>query len=148
MARPPVVTIDSVDVGPPDLPAQLPRPARLVRMLPGPDRDGYALAALAHPLTFRTTRAELAAGTFDLDRLPRLDPQTVREDPDGGLELLVYAVALVPRLVGQQLHPTMAGFPVALAYVLDPAQMSEPTLDLAAVHYAAVALVSVVDDGS
>lgn len=148
MARNPVISIDAIDVGPEDLPAQLPCTATLLRMLPGPDRDGYALASLAHPLRFATTTAQLAEGTFDTGRLAQADPATVTVHPDGAVEALVYGVVLAPRIVGDQFHPTMRNFPVALAYVLDPTQMRDPAVDFTKVHYAAVAMISVVDAGA
>lgn len=148
MGRNPTISIDAVDVGPADLPAQLPREATLLRMLPGPDRDDYALASLSHPIRFSATTALLAEGTYDVRRLASADPRTTTVQADGTVEVLVYAVVLAPRLVGEQLHRTMQNFPVALAYVLDPTQLQDAAIDFTKVHYAAVAYVSVIDDGS
>lgn len=148
MARKPLVSIDAIDVGPADLPGQLPRQATLLRMLPGPDRDGYALAALSHPIRFTTTTAQLAEGTFDTTRLATADPATVTVRPDGTVDALVYGLVLAPRTVGDQFHPAMTHFPVALAYVLDPTQLQDRAVDFTKVHYAAVAFISVVDAGS
>ena len=148
MAHNPLISIDSIDLGPADLPEQLPKAAMLLRMLPGPDRDGYALASLAHPIRFATTTARLAEGTYDTGRLATADPRTLTAHPDGSVEALVYAVVLAPRVVGAQFTPTMTNFPVALAYVLDLTQMQDAAVDFTKVHYAAVAFISVVDDGS
>lgn len=142
MARNPVVTIDAVEVGPADLPGQLPVRATLLRTLPGPDREGYALAALAHPIRFATTTRDLAAGTYDTSRLATADPATVSVRPDGTVEVLVYGVVLAPRVAGEAFHPAMQNFPVALAYVLDVTQMQDGAVDLTKVHYAAVAHIS------
>lgn len=147
MARNPVVSIDAVEVGPPDLPAQLPCTATLLRMLPGPDREGYALASLAHPIRFSTTLAQLGEGTYDTRRLADADPATVVVRADGTVEALVYGLVLAPRVAGARFHPAMAGFPVALAYILDPTQLRDAAVDLTKVHYAAIALISVVDAG-
>ena len=148
MARNPIISIDSIDLGPADLPGQLPRDATLLRRLPGPDRDGYALAALSQPIRFATTTAQLAEGTYDTGRLASADPATVTVHPDGSVEALVYGVVLAPRVVGDEFHPTMKNFPVALAYVLDPTQLQDPAVDFSKVHYAAVAFISVVDAGT
>lgn len=148
MARNPIISIDAIDLGPGDLPEQLPARATLLRMLPGPDRDGYAIATLSHPIRFATTTAHLAEGTLNPAWLATADPRTVTAHPDGRVDALVYAVVLAPRLVGDQFHPTMRNFPVALAYVLDPSQMRDAAIDFSKVHYAAVAFISVVDDGS
>lgn len=148
MARNPIVSIDAAELCPADLPGQLPARATLLRTLPGPDRESYALAALSHPIRFATTTGQLAAGTYDTGRLATADPATVTVRSDGAVEVLIYGVILAPRTVGETFHPAMQDFPVALAYVLDATQMQDGAVDFTKVHYAAVAHISVVDAGS
>lgn len=148
MGRNPIISIDAVELGPADLPGQLPARATLIRMLPGPDREGYALAALTHPIRFATTTDQLAAGTYDTGRLATADPATVTVRSDGTVEVLVYGVVVAPRVVGETFHPAMKNFPVALAYVLDATQMQDGAVDFTKVHYAAVAHISVVHAGA
>ncbi len=106
----PVVVVDAVDVGPPELAEQLPVAAELLRVLPGPDRPDYALAALGSPLRW--------------------------DAPDGPRE--VHALVLAPRFVGDRLAPDLRDLWVGLAYVVDLAQLRAPAVDLAMCHYAAV----------
>lgn len=139
----PQITIDGIDLGPDDLAAQLPRRAELYRPIPGPDRPDYALAVVRDsPLTFDTTLTALRAGGVDP---ARADPDLIRYAADGEhVRLFVYGLVLAPRIVGDSIHLSMRGMPVALAYVVDNTVMRDERLDLAKCYYAAVAFVSSV----
>ena len=128
----PAFTIDSVDVGPPELAAQLPVRAELRRVIPGPDRPDYCLAVLDTPLVFRPS------GEFDL---ARTTADFLRQD-DAGPFIYIHAVIVAARTAGEQLHPGMKDFPVALAYVIDNTIGRDELVDFAKLHYAAVAFIT------
>lgn len=128
----PAFTIDSVDLGPPELAAQLPIRAELRRVIPGPDRPDYCLAVLDTPIVFRPP-----AG-FDLSRS---SPDYLRQDAAGPI-IYVPAIVVAARAVGDQLHPGMKGLGVALAYVIDNTVARDEVIDFAKLHYAAVAFIT------
>lgn len=143
----PLVMITSIDIGPEELVEQLPVTARLLRMLPGPDRPDYALAVAEEPLRFTSTVDALAAQGIPV---AGLDRRYVRVESDGTVLATVFGLAMAARIVGQSFHPTMVDLPVNLALVIDPTQMSDPALDFSKCSYVAVASLSVVptDDPS
>ncbi|MEP7764947.1 hypothetical protein [Sanguibacter sp. 25GB23B1] len=141
MTAGPHVEITSFDVGPEELTDQLPVTARLLRMLPGPDRPDYALAVATRPLRFTSTVDALAAQGIPV---AGLDPQCVHVETDGTVRATVFGLVMAPRIVGQALHPTMVDFPVALAVVIDPTQMRDPSIDFSKCSYVAVAFVTTV----
>lgn len=137
----PLITIDGIDIGPDDLAAQLPRQAELLRPIPGPDRPDYALAVMKDaPLAFDTTLTALREAGVDP---ATADPDLIRYHPDGEhVRLFVFGIVLAPRIVGDRIHLSMRGMPVALAYVIDNTAMRDEQLDLTKCFYAAVAFVS------
>ncbi|MBI9115034.1 hypothetical protein [Sanguibacter suaedae] len=135
----PLVSIDAVEVGPVDLQEQLPVVVRLRRFLPGPDRPDYTLAVARRPVRVRSTLAHLVAEGVDLSGA---DPLLVRYGPDGSVEADVHGLVLAPRVQGTPFTSDMRDLPVAMAYVLDPSQMTAPAVDLTKIYYAAVVLVS------
>ena len=128
----PAFTIDSVDLAPPELAAQLPIRGELRRVIPGPDRPDYCLATLDIPIVFRP-RAD-----FDLSRV---ETGFLGRD-EAGPFVYVPAVIVAARIAGQQLHPGMKGLQVALAYVIDNTIGRDDVVDFAKLHYAAVAVIS------
>lgn len=131
-------SLDALDVGPADLAAQFPATARLRRVIPGPDRPDYCLAVLSAPLRHRTTRAGLlAAGAVD-----RVEGFMIATAEDGTVDLTVGALVLCARIVGQQVHAGMRGFPVNLALVLNREVLGAEALELALCLPVGVALIT------
>lgn len=131
--------IDGIDVGPDDLPAQLPREGALLRQVPGPDRPDYFLGVLDAPLTYRTTLDALRENGVDP---ASADPRLIRIEDDGTVELGVFGVCFAARIVGQAPHAGMRDFPVMLAYVVDNSVMRDETIDFSKLVYSAVAFLS------
>lgn len=136
----PLFSIDRMDVGPEDLPAQLPVRARLVRVIAGPDRPDYCLAVADRPLRHRTSLEQLRAAGVDP---ASADPQMIRVDEDGAVDLLVFGLVFAARVQGEQLHAGMRGLAAGLAYVVDNTLLRDPVLDLRKALY--VAVVDVAD---
>lgn len=132
-------SIDELDVGPPDLAAQLPATARLRRVIPGPDRPDYCLAVLTAPLRHRTTHAGLVAAGVAVDRV---EDFMIAAAEDGTVDLTIGALVLCARLVGQQVHQGMQRFPVNLAFVLHREVLGADLLDFALCLPVGVALIS------
>lgn len=128
----PAFTIDSVDLAPPELAAQLPIRGELRCVIPGPDRPDYCLATLDTPIVFRPP------ADFDLSRV---ETGFLGRD-EAGPFVYVPAVIVAARIAGQQLHPGMKGLQVALAYVIDNTIGRDDVVDFAKLHYAAVAVIS------
>ncbi|WP_378146306.1 hypothetical protein ACFJGV_01555 [Cnuibacter sp. UC19_7] len=136
----PVFSIDRMDVGPEDLPPQLPARARLVRVVAGPDRPDYCLALASEPLRHRTSLEQLGAAGVDP---AAADPQMIRVHEDGTVDLLVFGLVLAARVQGEQLHAGMRDLPAGLAYVVDNTLLRDESLDLRKALY--VAVVDITD---
>lgn len=137
------VSIDRVVTGPEDLAVQLPVVARVLRTVPGPDRPDYSLAALRRPLRLRSTVDLLTASGVDLSGA---DPRTTTVFDDGSVVAQVYGLALAPRAAGVVLEDVGrwgGTVEVATALVLDPSQMSDRSLRLEKIFYAAVTSITV-----
>lgn len=139
MSQGPLFSIDRIDIGPNDLEAQLPKRARLLRVIPGPDRPDYCLAVLEEAVFHRTTLSALQQNGVDPSKA---DPQMVRVAEDGTVDLQVFGIVICARIAGEQLHQGMRDFPVSLAYVIDSAAMRDETLDFGKILYAAVAFIT------
>lgn len=135
----PSFTIDSIDVGPADLMAQLPVEAELRGVIPGPDRPDYFKAVLTRPLYYRTTLDELRGQKIDP---AAADPQMIRIHPGGGVDLQVFGIVIASRMGGQQLHAGMTDFQVALAFVVDNTLMRDSMMDFSKAIYVAVAAIT------
>lgn len=135
--------IESVDVGPADLPAQLPAEARLLRQIAGPDRPDYFFAVLDEAIAYRTTLTALKEQGVDPDAA---DPQLIRIDDDGSVDLRVFGIVFAARIAGETPHAGMKDFPVMLAYVIDNTALRDEVLDFKKTVYAAVAFISDIDD--
>ncbi len=136
----PVFSIDRMDVGPDDLAAQLPVRARLLRVIAGPDRPDYCLAVAEQPIRHRTSLEQLRAAGVDP---AKADPQMIRVNDDGSVDLLVFGLVLAARLQGEQLHAGMRDLATGLAYVVDNTLLNDATLDLRKALY--VAVVDITD---
>ena len=137
------VTVDRVVTGPDDLAVQLPLVARVLRTVPGPDRPDYSLAALRRPLRLRSTVEALRAAGVDLSGT---DPRTTTVLDDGAVVSQVYGLVFAPRTAGVVLADAAhAGgtVEVATALVLDPSQMTDRSVRLEKIYYAAVTSVTV-----
>jgi hypothetical protein len=102
--------IRSVDYAPPELDAQLPIRARLVRQVPGPDRPDYWLAELESPLAWR----------------------------EGSNTTAIRWLVLASRYEGQSLSAKRSSVVVAISYVIDESQLDLARLDFSKCHYAAI----------
>ena len=137
------VSIDRVVAGPDDLAVQLPLVARVLRTVPGPDRPDYSIAALRRPLRLRSTVDLLTAAGVDLSGV---DPRTTSVLDDGSVVGQVYGLVFAPRTAGVVLAEVRqwgGSVEVATALVLDPSQMSDRSLRLEKIFYAAVTSVTV-----
>lgn len=135
--------IESIDIGPGDLPPQLPAEARLLRQIPGPDRPDYFFAVLDEAIAYRTTLAAMQELGVDPDAA---DPQLIRINDDGTVDLRVFGISFAARNVGEAPHVGMKDFPVSLAYVVDNTALRDETLDFSKLIHAAVAFISDIDD--
>ena len=136
-------SIDNIDLGPDDLPAQLPKAGRLLAVRPGPDRPDYCVGVLDEAIWYRTTVDALRDGGVDL---AAADPDMIRVGEDGSVLLQVFGVIFAARIAGEAPHPGMRNFPVALAYVFDNTLLRDERIDFAKVIYAAVAFVTNVTE--
>lgn len=135
--------IDRIDVGPADLAPQLPAQARLLRQAPGPDRPDYFFAVLDEAITYRTTLTALTESGVDPDAA---DPQLIRIDDDGTVDLRIFGIVFAARIAGESPHAGMKEFPVTLAYVIDNTAMRDEVIDFSKLIYAAVAFITDVDE--
>ena len=134
--------IDRIDVGPGDLPPQLPAEGRLLRQIAGPDRPDYFFAVLDEAITYRTTLTAMQELGVNPDAA---DPQLIRIGDDGTVDLRIFAVSFAARNAGEMPHVGMKDFPVSLAYVIDNTAIRDETLDFSKLVYAAVAFISDID---
>ncbi|MDT5092168.1 MAG: hypothetical protein QOH60_1531 [Mycobacterium sp.] len=120
--------LHTVDVGPQDLPGQLPLRATIVGRLTGIDRDDYWCAHLDAPLKYH-----LPAG-FDRRRTAST---ALSDDQDGPL-LWVEHLVVCSRQSGTRLRSGMTNLAVNIAYVVDPSLCNEDRLDMRKIDYVAV----------
>ena len=139
----PQIVITAVDTAPPDLAAQLPLRAELVRILPGSDRPDYSLAVAKEPIRFHTTVAHLEQSGVDLSTA---DPQMIRVNDDGSVDLIVFGLVLCARAAGETIHLSMKDLPVNIAYVIDNTQMADAEVIFAKNYFAAVGFISMAED--
>ncbi|MGL3149488.1 hypothetical protein ACSS7Z_03935 [Microbacterium sp. A82] len=135
--------IESIDIGPEDLAAQLPAEARLLRQASGPDRTDYFFAVLDEALTYRTSLTALGEAGVNPDAA---DPQLITIHEDGTVDLRVFGIVFAARLAGAHPHAGMKDFPVMLAYVVDNTAMRDEVVDFSKLIYAAVAFISDIDE--
>lgn len=134
--------IDRIDLGPGDLPPQLPAEARLLRQIAGADRPDYFFAVLDEAIAYRTTLSAMQKLGVDPGAA---DPQLIKLNDDGTVDLRVFAIAFAARNVGESPHVGMKELPVSLAYVVDNSALRDETLDLSKLIYVAVAFISDID---
>lgn len=134
--------IDAIDVGPADLGPQLPAEARLLRQAPGPDRPDYFFAVLDEAIAYRTTLDALREQNVDPDAA---DPQLIRINDDGSVDLRIFGIVFAARIAGEAPHAGMERFPVTLAYVIDNTAFRDEVVVFSKLVYAAVAFITDVD---
>lgn len=137
-----LVSIESMEVGPEELAAQLPAVARLLRTLPGPDRPDYYLLGLQRPLRMRTSVRHLNEVGVDLRAA---DPRCFTVRDDGSVDGLVHGLVVTPRTVGDLIDFGSVAIPIATAYVLDASQMADLTVNLTKIFYAAITRLTVLN---
>lgn len=113
------VAVSTVDYNPPELSEQVPFTFTLLRMLPGPDRPDYWLGALRQPLRWI----------------------------DKNIERSVAHVVVCARWAGTQIEEGFTNLPINIAYVIDPAQVTDPELSFDKCRYVAIGIASDVSDG-
>ena len=106
------IRITSVDYAPPELDAQLPIEAELLRVIPGPDRSDYWIAAVSKPIRW------------------------ARE----GKELSVAHIIVTARWQGTQIGPGMEQLPIGIAYVVDESVLRDSSLDFKKCAYVAIGI--------
>lgn len=127
----PSFVITRLDVGPEEFSAVLPLHARVIRVMPGPDRADYVLCYAERPIPFRPP-----AG-FDLSRV---DPDSVIRDPRGEL-IAVQGIVICTRLVGETFRGGMRDLAINIAYVIDNTVTRDPSVDFAKLEYAAIGFI-------
>ena len=103
----------------PELAAQLPKTARAVRRIPGPDRDDYFVGILEQPIIYHP------APGFDWSRT---QPDDVGTD-DAGRFVRIWALVVATPRVGDRMHAGMKAQPVFVAYVIDTTMLRDEHLD-------------------
>jgi hypothetical protein len=131
----PVIVIDQIDAGPPELGQMLPLRAELKGVIPGPDRPDYCVAQLERQIIYRPDPA-----TFDESRQGMA---LVRRDQAGLPVILIDGVVLVAHLAGTQIAADMQDLWVKLAYIIDNTLPRDPVLDFAKSHYAGLVRINV-----
>jgi hypothetical protein len=106
------LTITSVDYAPPELNEQVPFKAKIVRMLPGPDRPDYWLGELESPLFWIQDNRQVC----------------------------IDHVVLCARWQGTQIEPCVRNLPVGIAYVTDKSLLTAYTLGFEKCAYVAIGL--------
>ena len=129
----PLVAITSFDQAPVELGWQTPVNGELYRLVPGPDRPDYSIMVLERSIHFYPSEQ------FDLGRVPA---ERRVADRKGRPMVRVDALVVCSRFVGQQLHPGMQDLPVNIAYVIDDAVLTDPSLDFGKIEYAAIGLLT------
>jgi hypothetical protein len=129
----PLVAITAFDEGPEELSWQVPVNGELYRLVPGPDRPDYSIMILERALHF------YPASGFDVERVHADQRVTDRK---GRPMVRVHALVVCARFVGQQLHAGMHDLVVNIAHVLDPSVLTDPTIDLSKLEYAAIGRMS------
>ena len=132
-------SIDAIDVGPDDLPGQLPALGQLRRVIPGPDRPDYVIAQLDTPLRHHTTLDKLRHAGVDV---AGVDAGIVHVEQDGAATITADVIVMAARLVGQQVHQGMQRFPVNLALALNGSVRSGEQLEFKNCLPIAVAMIS------
>ncbi|MFC5502017.1 hypothetical protein ACFPJ4_07165 [Lysinimonas soli] len=127
----PSFVITALDSGPAEFEAVLPLRARVLRVVPGPDRADYVLCFAERPIPFRPP-----AG-FDLDRT---QPGFRTRDEDGEV-ILVQGLVVCTRMVGDSFSAGMTGLPINIAYVIDNTVTLDAALDFGKIEFAAIGYV-------
>jgi hypothetical protein len=113
------LSISSVDYAPEELYEQTPFIVKLLRQIPGPDRPDYWLGELESPLNWNNENI--------LTEITHL--------------------ILAARWVGTQIEPFVENLPVGIAYVTDPAQLQEKTVDFGKRNYVAIGIATEIEGG-
>ncbi len=129
----PLVTITAFEHAPIELTWQTPVHGELYRLVPGPDRPDYSVVVLERPVHVYPGEG------FDTGRVP---PERRVPDRKGRPMVRVDALVVCTRFVGQQLHAGMSDLAVNIAYVVDDRALTDERLDLAAIEYVGVGLLS------
>lgn len=106
------IRITSVDYAPPELEAQTPIDAELLKAIPGPDRADYWIAAVTKPIRWVRDRTELS----------------------------VTHIIVTARWQGTQIGPGMQQLPIGIAYVVDESVLGDSSLDLKKCAYVAIGI--------
>lgn len=128
--------ISSLRSGPDDLNAQLPVSGVTYDMRTGTDAQTYFYAQLDQPLKYRYGP--------ELDT-ERCQPEDLGNDTAGPF-VWVTGVVFRADTPGDQPHHGMRGFPVYLAYAIDPTYASDATLDPSKVADVAVVEIDDADE--
>lgn len=114
------LSVTSVDFAPEDLYDQTPFVVKLVRQVPGADRSDYWLGELESPLKW-------------------ID-QNIQQD--------ISHLIIAARWAGTQIEPHVENLPIGLAYVTDPAQVTEPSVDFTKIQYVAIGVATEIEGGN
>jgi len=104
------LTVTGVDYAPPELNEQVPFKIKLLRPIPGPDRPDYWLGEVLPPLFWMKDnhRIEIAH------------------------------LILCARWQGTRIEPDVRDLPIGIAYVTDPSQLADQSVDFGKCEYVAI----------
>ena len=114
------LTITTVDYAPPDLYEQVPIVVKLIRQVPGDDREDYWLGVLKTPIHW-------------------LVEDRIRE---------VTHLVVVARWQGTSIADGVKNLPVGIAYVTDDSILNDVRLDLAKCSYVAIGIATETEGGT
>jgi hypothetical protein len=104
------LTVTWVDYNPPELERMLPVAVTLLRELPGPDRPDYWLGKLENPVAWTKE----------------------------GDHIVVDHIVVCARWQGTRIEPLARDLPINIAYVIDPSQIEDPSLNFAKTEFVAI----------
>jgi hypothetical protein len=104
--------VTSVDYAPPELHEQLPFKVNLLRLLPGPDRADYWLGEVLKPLFWINENHRTEIGH----------------------------VIVCARWQDTQIEPHVTSLPIGIAYVTDPSQVFDETVNFGKCKYVAIGM--------
>lgn len=112
------LTVTSVDYAPRELDEQVPFKAKLLRLLPGPDRPDYWLGEVSPPLFWIKNNHRIEVGY----------------------------VIVCARWQGTQIEPRVRDLPIGIAYVTDPSQLADESVHFEKCEYVAIGLAHEISE--
>ncbi len=104
------LTVTGVDYAPPELDQQVPFKVKLLRLIPGLDRPDYWLGEVLRPLLWIKNNQRIE----------------------------ITHLILCARWQGTRIEPDVHDLPIGIAYVTDPSQLNDPSVDFEKCAYVAI----------